>query len=208
MLKKFLPREERFFELFEQQVAAIQKGLDLFDDLLQNCEKRHDMSIQIKTAENNADQVAHQIYQLLDNTFVTPFDREDIQLLVNRMDDILDCVEKASARMDIYNIESVTDAVRSLAKVLRESFDNLSKAIRMLKSKKNRKAINQICIEVNRLENVGDMILRGALRELFKEASDPIYLIKLKEVYESLERAIDRCEDVANIIETILIKNA
>jgi len=208
MLRKFLPKEERFFELLEQQTEAIREGLSLFDELLKHPDRRHDLSVQIKTAENNADKVAHQIYHLLDNTFVTPFDREDIQLLVNRMDDVLDCVEKASARMDIYNIGSVTDAVRSMVKVLQESFDNLSKAIRMLRNRKNRKEVTQICIEVNRLENAGDMILRDALRELFKEASDPIHIIKFKEIYESLERATDRCEDVANVIETILIKNA
>ncbi len=208
MFRKFLPKEERFFEYFEQQTDAILRGLDLFAEMLKDYPNRQAYCARIKEVENQADQIVHHIFQLLNNTFVTPFDREDIKRLVHRLDDVLDFAEDASARMEIYDIQSVPDAVRSLVDILRESFRSLAQAIPMLKNLKHRKEIDRCLIEVNRLENTGDSVLRDALRKLFREESNPITVIKLKEILESLEEAIDRCEDVANTIETILIKNA
>jgi len=208
MLRKFLPKEERFVECFTQQTKAIQQGLDLFADMLKDYPNRHLYCVRIKDAENQADQIVHQIFQLLNNSFVTPFDREDIKRLVHRLDDVLDYAEDASSRMEIYDIPSVPEAIRTLVDILRESFNNIAQAILLMKSLKHRKEINRFCIEVNRLENMGDNVLREALRKLFKEESNPITVIKIKEILESLEEAIDRCEDVTNTIETILIKNA
>lgn len=208
VFRKFMPKEERFFEYFEQQAVAIRKGLDLFAGLLKDYSRRHEYCVRIKAVENEADQVVHGIFQLLNSTFVTPFDREDIQSLVHRLDDVLDFAENASAWMDICDISAVPDTVRSMVEILIEAFDNLARAIPMLRNFKNRREIERFCIEVNRLENVGDAVLRDALKRLFREESNPITVIKFKEIYESLEDAIDRCEDVANTIETILIKNA
>jgi predicted phosphate transport protein (TIGR00153 family) len=208
MFKKLLPKERRFFELFEQQAALIKKGLDLFELLLQNYSRRKDLTQQIKDVENDADAVAHQIIQLLNNTFVTPFDREDIQTLVNRMDDVIDLLEKASARMDIYDLPAPPENIDKMLAILKKAFDRISSAVGMLRDWKHREEIFQICVEVNSLENQGDAVLRTSLERLFKEASDPFYVIKAKEIYESLEDAIDRCEDLSNVIETIMIKNA
>jgi predicted phosphate transport protein (TIGR00153 family) len=208
MFKKLLPKEHRFFELFEQQAAVIKKGLDLFELLLQNYSRRKELTQQIKDVENDADAVAHQIIQLLNNTFVTPFDREDIQTLVNRMDDVMDLLEKASARMEIYDLPAPPENIDKMLAILQEAFHRISSAVGMLKNLKHREAIFQICVEVNSLENQGDIVLRTSLERLFKGASDPFYVIKAKEIYESLEDAIDRCEDLSNVIETIIIKNA
>jgi predicted phosphate transport protein (TIGR00153 family) len=208
MFKKLLPKERRFFELFEQQAAVIKKGLDLFELLLQNYSRRKELTQQIKDVENDADAVAHQIIQLLNNTFVTPFDREDIQTLVNRMDDVMDLLEKASARMEIYDLPAPPENIDKMLAILQEAFHRISSAVGMLKNLKHREAIFQICVEVNSLENQGDIVLRTSLERLFKGASDPFYVIKAKEIYESLEDAIDRCEDLSNVIETIIIKNA
>jgi predicted phosphate transport protein (TIGR00153 family) len=208
MFKKLLPKERLFFELFEQQAAVIKKGLDLFELLLQNYSRRKELTRQIKDVENDADAVAHQIYQLLNNTFVTPFDREDIQTLVNRMDDVMDLLEKASARMEIYDMPAPPENIGEMLAILQKAFDKISSAVGMLRNWKHRDKIFQICVEVNSLENQGDTLLRASLERLFKDASDPFYVIKAKEIYESLEDAIDRCEDLSNVIETIMIKNA
>ena len=208
MFKKFLPREQRFFDLFEQQAAVIVRGLELFEMLIKEYSRRRELTKQIKDTENEADAVAHQIYRLLNNTFITPFDREDIQMLANRMDDVLDLVEKASARMEIYDLPAPPDNIGAMLAILQKAFDRLSSAVGMLRDWKHRQLVLQICVEVNSLENQGDTLLRASLERLFKESSDPFYVIKAKEIYESLEDAIDRCEDLANIIETIIIKNA
>jgi predicted phosphate transport protein (TIGR00153 family) len=208
MFKKLLPKERRFFELFEQQAAVIKKGLDLLELLLREYSRRKELTQQIKDVENDADAVAHQIIQLLNNTFVTPFDREDIQTLVNRMDDVMDLLEKASARMDIYDLPAPPENIDKMLVILQKAFDRISSAVGMLRNLKHREAIFQICVEVNSLENQGDTVLRASLEHLFKGASDPFYVIKAKEIYESLEDAIDRCEDLSNVIETIIIKNA
>ena len=208
MFKKLLPKEHRFFDLFEQQASVISEGLDLFDLLLKEFPRRQELTKRIKDVENDADRVAHEIFRMLNNVFVTPFDREDIQALVNQMDDVIDLVEAAGARMEIYDLSAPPDGVGGMIEILRKAFGKISSAISMLRDWKHREAILEICVEVNRLENEGDSLLRQCLQNLFKGASDPFYVIKVKEIYESLEDAIDRCEDLANVIETILIKNA
>ena len=208
MFKRLLPKELRFFELFEQQAAVIKKGLDLFELLLREYPRRKELNKQIKDVENDADAVAHQIIQLLNNTFVTPFDREDIQTLVNRMDDVMDLIEKANARMHIYDLSAPPENIDEMLAILKKAFDRISSAVGMLRNWKHREAIFKICVEVNSLENQGDALLRKSLESLFKGASDPFYVIKAKEIYESLEDAVDRCEDLSNVIEAILIKNA
>ena len=208
MFKKLAPKERRFYELFEQQAAIVSRALKLFELMIKEYTRREEISKQIKILENESDEIAHQIFNLLNNTFITPFDREDIQMLAHRMDDVMDFAEKASVRMQIYDLTAPPPNSGAMLTVLQKAFEQLSSAIGMLKDKKRREAIFQICVNVNSLENEGDMLLRESLERLFREASDPFYVIKAKEIYESLEEAIDRCEDLANIIETVLIKNA
>lgn len=207
MFKKLLPKEDRYFELFEKQTDAIRQGLDLFERLLAEYHNRDDLAGRIKDAENRADDAAHDIFQMLNNTFVTPFDREDIQLLVNRMDDVIDMVEKASSRMVIYNMPAPPASADEMLRILKTAFGRLAGAVEMMRDWKHRESILNACVEINRLENEGDAVHRDCLRQLFKAPSDPIHVIKSKEIYESLEEAIDSCEDLANIVETILIKN-
>lgn len=208
MFKKFLPKEHRFFDLFEQQAAVIRRGIDLFLVLLGDYSRRNELTKQLKDIETEADDITHHIYNLLNNTFITPFDREDIKQLVNGMDDVMDLLEKAGSRLEIYNMAAPPDAVRKLTDILQKAFLELSSSIDMLKKPKQRETILEICVRVNSLENEGDTVLRSALKALFEENSHALDVIKLKEIYESLEDAIDRCEDVANVIETILIKNS
>ena len=208
MFNNLLPKEKSFFELFNSQSSVIAGGLRLFEALLTDYGRQQELMPQIKAVEEEADEVAHRIFQQLNNTFVTPFDREDIQALVHRMDDVMDMVEKANLRMAIYAMPAPPEGLQAMATVLKSAFDLIARAVSMLDSWKHKEAILKLCIEVNSLENKGDMMLRNALQQLFQQADDALYVIKAKEIYESLEDAIDRCEDLANIIETILYKNA
>lgn len=208
MLKKLLPKERLFFELFEQQAAAIGRGLKLSQTLINDYSRLAELNVELKAVEDESDGIAHNIYNLLNNTFVTPFDREDIRMLAHRMDDVMDLIEKACARMELYDMAAPPVDVDHMLVIIQKAFDKIAKAVAMLHQQKNYEAIMQLCVEVNSLENEGDALLRKSLARLFREASDPFYLIKAKEIYESLEEATDRCEDLANILETILIKNA
>ena len=208
MFNKLLPKEKTFFELFNVQSSVVTKGLGLFEELLNDYSRQSELMPLIKTVEEEADEVAHRIFRHLNNTFVTPFDREDIQALVHRMDDVMDLAEKANSRMAIYALPAPPEGVGDMASVLKSAFGLVSQAVAMLDDWKHKDAILKICIEVNSLENKGDVLLREALQRLFQQQTEALYVVKAKEIYESLEDAIDRCEDLANIIETILIKNA
>lgn len=208
MLRRLLPRERQYFELFQQQTSVIRQGLDLFDSLLQDGTTRDRTTLRIREVEREADEVAHRIFQQLNRTFITPFDREDIRLLAERLDDVMDLVEATAARLTIYEISELPDEVVKMAHVLQKAFDRISEAVAMLENTKHREEVFELCVEVNRLENEGDVLLRLALVSLFKEGADPLHVIKMKEVIENLEEAIDRCEDLANVLETILLKNS
>lgn len=208
MFKKLLPRENSFFELLEHQAAVIKRGLELFALLIREYSRLRELNVEIKGVEHESDDVAHKIFNLLSNTFVTPFDREDIQMLTHRMDDVMDLVEKSSARMQLYNLSRPPLNTDKMLDIIQHAFEKIASAIGMLRDPKKQSTILQLCVEINSLENEGDALLRESLARLFKEAEDPFYLIKAKEIYESLEEATDRCEDLANILETILLKNA
>lgn len=208
MFKRFLPKEDRFFILFRQHADIVAEGINQFELLLADYSKREEQTALIKKIEGRADDVAHEIFGLLNTVFVTPFDREDIRMLTNYMDDVMDMMEKAGTRMEIYNMPSPPDAVREQTGILKRAFEELSAAIGMLGDLKQKDAILKICIDVNSIENEGDLVLRSALHRLFENPVDPFLVMKQKEIFEHLEAAIDRCEDLANVIETILIKYA
>ncbi len=208
MFKRFLPKENRFFPLFRKHADIVVEGIEQFESLLKDYSKKEELRAVIKETEGRADDVAHEVFGLLNTVFVTPFDREDIRMLTNNLDDVMDMLLKAATRMVIYNMTSVPDTVREQAAILKRAFAELAAAISMLGDLKQKDAILKICINVNSIENEGDRVLRLALQLLFENPTDPILLIKQKEVYEHMEAAIDRCEDLANVIETILIKYA
>ena len=208
MFKKLLPKENHFFTLFQQHADTIAEGIDLFELLLKQYSQRNELAARLKKIENRADDIAHEIFELLNRVFVTPFDREDIRELTNHMDDIVDMVEKAGMRLDIYNMPAPPEAAPAQIGILKKAFSKLATAIGMLSDLKQKEAILKICVDVNSMENQGDVTLRRALKLLFENPSDPFLLMKEKEIYELLEAAIDRCEDLANVIETIIIKYA
>jgi len=208
VFNKLLPKEDRFFVLFKQQTASIQEGIRLFEQLSKNFGHREQICNQIKEAERKTDSITHEVHKLLNKTFVTPFDREDIYTLVNRMDDVIDCLEATATRLQLYDISSPPAHLDRFAGVLRRAFESISDAIAKLGDWKNRQDLFSVCVQINTLEEEGDQILRDSLRLLFSQNKDPIYILKVKEIYEKLEEAIDCCEDIADVLETILLKNA
>jgi predicted phosphate transport protein (TIGR00153 family) len=162
----------------------------------------------IKEIEHETDVITHRCVEALHKVFITPIKRDDIHKLIVRMDDIMDFVEAASERMALYEIREMTPEVKDMADTLGRAAKAVEEALKGLRDLKNPKAILEKCVDINRFENEADAILRRALARLFKEEKDPITIIKWKEIYEHLESATDRCEDVANIIEGVVLDNA
>jgi predicted phosphate transport protein (TIGR00153 family) len=208
MLRRFLPREEDFFSLFERHAALTVDGAQQFAKLVSGGQNVKALAARIKEIEHETDVITHTCVERLHTVFITPIDRDDIHRLITRMDDVMDYVESASERIALYELREMTDEVRELADVLVRATQTLVTAVGGLRDLKKTQIILDACIEVNRLENEGDEILRNAVAKLFREATDPLFVMKWKEVYEALESATDRCEDVANIIEGVILEHA
>jgi uncharacterized protein len=208
MLRRFLPREEDFFTLFERHAALTVEGAKQFVTLVSGGQNVRALAARIKEIEHETDVITHACVERLHTTFLTPFDRDDIHRLITRMDDVMDYIESASERIALYELREMTQEVRDLAAVLVRATEAVALAVAGLRDVKRAQAILDQCIEVNRLENEGDEILRNAVATLFKGGADPLFVMKWKEVYEALENATDRCEDVANIIEGVVLEHA
>ena len=201
-----IPREVRFFDLFEQQSQHMIKGAALLHELVHNFSDARAKAHAIKEVEHQADQVTHEIVKRLNTTFITPIDREDIHDLASRLDDVLDYIEAAAERLVAYRIKEPTSACRAMAEVIVQQTHSMDRAIKCLRTMDP--AFHEHAVEVNRLENTADALLRDSLAALFEEQGDPIEVIKWKEIYETMEIVTDRCEDVANVIEGIILKMA
>ena len=162
----------------------------------------------ISDIEHETDTITHRCVEALHKTFITPIDRDSIHRLITRMDDVMDFVEAAAERIELYELSSMTSDVRDLADVLHRAALQVEQATHGLRTLKEPQQTLKICIEINRLENEADAVLRRSVARLFKDEKDPIVVIKWKEIYESLEMASDRCEDVANIIEGVILEHA
>jgi predicted phosphate transport protein (TIGR00153 family) len=207
MLKFFIPREAAFFDYFERHTALGVRTCGAFLELLRCApERREEQAAHIKDLEHEADLVTHECMKALSATFITPMDRSDIHLLIKRLDDLVDAVEAASSRLALYRIGAVREEAIQLAEVLVRAARDIEAAVQGLRRMKNLPAVNERLIAIHNLESEGDVILREALRRLFDEETDPVLIIKWKELFERLEGATDRCEDVANIMEKIIIE--
>jgi len=208
MLRWLLPREEDFFGLFERHAALTVEGAREMQRLVEGQGDKHALVARIKQIEHDTDVITHTCVERLHKTFITPLDRDAIYQLITRMDDVMDWIESAAISLSLYELREMTTPARALADVLVRSTEAVAIAVAGLKNLKRERAILDACIEVNRLENEGDEILRGALADLFRNATDPLLVLKWKEVYEALETATDRCEDVANVIEGVVLEHA
>lgn len=209
MFGRFLPRETSFFDFFEQHATLTVEGTKEFLSLVSTGANIEAKAKRIADIEHETDVITHRCVEALHKTFITPIDRDSIHRLITKMDDIMDFVEAAAERIALYEITVMTAEVRDLADVLVRASEQVALAAKSLRNLKDPQTILKVCIDVNRLENEGDQILRRAVAKLFKEsAGDPINVIKWKEIYENLESATDRCEDVANIIEGVVLEHA
>ena len=199
---------EQFFDLFEQHAERSREAAVLLGGMLRDGIDQEQQAARVKAVEHEGDEITHAVIERLHQTFITPMDRGDIHELISRMDDVLDLIEASAERLALYDIRTVEPEARELAEVLEKAVTEMGAAVGTLRDLKDRPRLLAHCTEINRLENVGDALLRRAVARLFRESRDPIHVMKWKEIYDYLENAIDRCEDVANVIEGVALEYA
>ena len=204
-LQRFMPHDGDFFVLFQKQADKIVAGAQAFSKMLEHYTGVPEQVQIIKAIEHNGDEITHQIFRKLNRTFITPFDREDIHELCSTMDDVIDLIDAAASRFVLYRVDSIRVGTIELAKVLSAATIELKAAIHAMESPD--KALQRV-IEINRLENESDRICRTLIAQLFEEEKDSVQIIKWKEIFEVIETAVDKCEDVSNVIESVILKNA
>jgi uncharacterized protein len=210
-ISRLMPREGRFFSLFDGHAKLIVDGALALADVLRHYDTVKDRGVGIKAiedAEHAADRITHETVQLLHTTFVTPFDRDDIHQLISRMDDVLDLIQDTAESLVLYDIQKVTPQATQLAELVLRCSERVQSAVGLMASMADAPAILKICQEIDKLESEADKVMRGAISELFRNETDVRQLIKLKAVYEALESATDKCQDVANTIESVVLENA
>jgi predicted phosphate transport protein (TIGR00153 family) len=208
MLGRLMPREGKFFELFNAHAERIVEGsrelaamIGTFSDLDAHAQR-------IDAAERAADKITHETIALLHKTFITPFDRDQIHQLINTMDDILDLIQDVAESVALYDLRSVTPEAKQLAEICQVCCDRVKTTISLLPDIKRSEAILKYCQEIDRLESDADRVMRSALSKLFREENDLKQVMKLRVIYDLLETITDRCEDVANIVEGIVLENS
>jgi uncharacterized protein len=201
----FVPRDREFFDLFEEAASNAVRAADLLDQMLRNYPEKADLARDVLICEQEGDRITHDVIQRLNNTFVTPIDREDILLLAGALDDIVDLTEEVADYLGLYKIEAPMEQAQRLAHILLQATRQITEAMPRMRDFRE---INHYTVEINRLENDGDRIVREAVASLFEGGIDPMVVIRWKDLFERLEEAIDACERVANVLEGIVIKNA
>jgi hypothetical protein len=203
-----IPRSGRFYELFDQSARNLVVASEALTDLLEHFENVETKTVHLKDLEHEGDEITHKIYLQVHQTFVTPFDREDIAALAQRMDDVMDYIEGASTAIHTYGITQPTSAARGLADLIRLQCIQLEKAISVLRHKGRLKSILEQLKEINRLENEADSLFLASMAELFRGEMSPVDIIKWRDVYDQLEQATDSAEQVAYVLEAIVLKHA
>ncbi len=203
-----MPTEGKFFDLFNQHAELAVKCAKEMVALMTNFDDLEIRVHAIEAVEKEADKITHNAIELLHKTFITPLDRDDIHQLITRMDDILDLLEDAAQTISLYDIKSITPEAKRLAELCLSCAEKVQAAVGLLSNMDNSRQILAICQEIDRLESDADHVMRAAMSKLFRDEPDVRTLIKLKAIYEILETVTDRCEDVANIIEGIIVENA
>ena len=205
MRLRLIPRDVHFFDLFVEDAANVLGGARLLEAMLRSYDVVERRAGEIRDAEHRGDEMSHDIGHRLENTFVTPFDREEIHALISGLDDVLDYVEEVADTFVLYKVSAPTPVAIQQATIIVRQCEQLYEALTHLRGFHG---LEKYWIEVHRLENEGDQLARGAIADLFQGGGDPVEIIKWKEIYGLLESTIDKCEDVANIIERIVVKHA
>ena len=201
-----IPKDEKFFVMFKEMAENTILGAEELKDMLDNFEDPTGSQRRIKELEHKGDHLTHEIIKKLNKSFITPFDREDIYSLASKLDDVMDLIDASAQRFVMYNVEKPTPEAQQLAFIILKGCQAIVKAVSLLGG--DLEHLYEYCVEVNALENEADRVCREAISRLFDEEKDPIQLIKWKEIYETLEKATDKCEDAANILESVVVKNA
>ena len=202
-----LPKEDKFFDLFDRQAENLVRAAEFYRNCISEGKITPENVREMHEFEHYGDELTHTIINTLNETFITPFDREDILSLANRMDDIIDNLYLLMNRFHLYSISKPTEYSKKLADTIEHSTRALQKTVATLRSNKHMKDTYRHCVEINRLENEGDVLRDEAISDLFTNEKDPIVVIKQKELYEIAESTTDFCEHVANLVESILVKN-
>ncbi|HKS83595.1 MAG TPA: DUF47 family protein [Candidatus Acidoferrales bacterium] len=205
ILGKLLPQEKSFFTKFVQQAENVNAGAGALVEMLEHYEYPKAAAEKIESFEHIGDNITHEIVTKLNQTFITPFDREDIHELASKIDDVIDLVDAVGTRLVTYQVKKIRPGVVDLARTVKAATAQIVAAVRGLE---NTDHVLDHCIEINRLENQADHQCRELIGQLFEQEKDPVQIIKWKEIIETLEFATDKCEDVANVIETVTLKNA
>jgi uncharacterized protein len=208
VFRSLLPRETSFFDFFERHAKITMEGARELLALTAETGSLEPRARRIKEIEHETDVITHQCVDALHRTFITPIDRHDIHRLITRMDDVMDLIDAASDRIRLYELAPLRPEVKEFAEILVHATELVEKAVHGLRDLKGEAEIKATCIEINRLENDGDALFRRAVLGLFHEEKDPITVFKWKEIFDDLEAATDRCEDVANLVEGILLEHA
>jgi uncharacterized protein len=210
-IAKLIPREGRFFELFNQHASRIADASHVLTELLRdypNETARATRIERINDLEHDADRITHETVALLQTIFVTPLDRDDIHRLISRMDDVLDLMQDAAESLSLYDVQQVSAPAVELAVLLQSCCERMQSAVALLSNMRNAPEALKLCREIDGMESQADRVMRGAISTLFREEGDIRQLIKLKAIYEMLESATDKCQDVSNLIENIILQNA
>ncbi len=207
MAFRWIPKEESFFDLFEQMANLLVAGAAMLVEATARFETLPENAKKLERLEHDADQLTHDLMERLNRTFITPLDREDIHRMATEMDDIMDLMEGATERFILFKVQRILPQAADIANVIQQQVQEIHRVMPQLR-RMRRESILPHCIEINRLENTGDRLLRDAFASLFDGSHDPLTVIKWRELYELMEQATDKCEDVANTIEGIVLKNA
>jgi predicted phosphate transport protein (TIGR00153 family) len=208
MFSIFLPKDFNFFDLFERQASYAVEAACYFKELVSKGSSDELSMQKMKDIEHQGDNVTHDILDRLNKTFITPFDREDIHALAKELDDIIDMIYTITNRMRVYKLSGIDKNLVEFASVIEDSVRSVASAVKGMRDMKHSKSVSDACVEVNRLENVGDSMRDAVLAELFDMGKDPIHVIKWKEIYQDAETVLDICEDVAHVVQSILVKQA
>jgi predicted phosphate transport protein (TIGR00153 family) len=202
---RLIPKEEKFYDDFTALAEQIRYGAGLLRAMLTPDRPIWDKADEIKEVEHKCDFLTHEIIQRLNRTFVTPLDREDIHTLARSLDDVMDAIDASATILRLYHIDTVRPGARELAHII---FDSAEELVQAIKALEGRKGVAERAVEINRLENEADRAHQAAVQTLFQEERDAIVIIKWKEIFDFLEQATDRCEDVANVLEGVVVKHA
>ncbi len=210
IIKAFLPKDKVFYSIFEQVGTNLKEMGAAFRAAIEQTDvtKRTQMLRALEDAEHKNDELTHKIFVELGQNFITPFDREDIHYLATSLDDVADFIYASSKKMVNYQVKEIDTYMRDMVLVIENAIIALDKALRELRNMKNLRAITEACVQINSLENQADDLLDDAIIKLFAHNTDPIELVKLKDIYQDMEIITDKCEDAANVIESIIIKYA